>query len=462
MQSIKVPIATLAVLSVLVACSKPTSEAEDERPNVLLVIVDDLSDWVGCLNGHRDAHTPHIDSLAESGVLFSNAHAQATICNPSRTSFMLGLRPTSTGIYENDPWFRDVPELAQHVTLLQHFKSEGYLTLSAGKIFHSSESDSLSIDVQGPTPGQGNAEDRRALHGKRWHIWDYGARDYDESEFVDATVAAWAEERLAEEIERPFFMAVGFYKPHVPLFAPKRLFEADFSSIALHELPADDLLDVPPIALSMRRDASMNDWFQRETRRADVTQAYLATTSFVDEQVGRVVTALQQSPYAENTVVVLVSDHGMHLGEKTIWGKRTLWERSTHVPFIIAMPGEPPGIQIEQTVELVSLYPTLLELCGLPKPSNANFEGPSLAPLLKDPTLAWDYSAITSLSADDHAVRTNDWRYIRYANGSEELYDRRVDTNEWTNLAGDEQFAAKKNELEAFLPTNVKPNATGR
>ena len=418
-----------------------------------MVIVDDLSDWVGCLAGNPNARTPHIDGLAEQGVLFTNAHAQAPICNPSRTSFMLGLRPTTTGIYQNSPWFRDVPALKESQTLLEAFRQQGYLTLAAGKVFHASRNDPASIEIEGPTPGQKSPHDRRVKTGKRWGMWDFGPQEYDEDLFVDASVVAWASERLMEQHERPFFLAVGLYKPHVPLYAPPRLFDKGLVVYEQPGEPANDLDDVPSIAITMRTDsAPPNAWFQIQNRSQAAVKAYLATTTFVDEQVGHLLNALERGPHADNTLVVLFSDHGMHLGEKTIWGKRTLWERSTRVPLIFSQPGGRRGVRVEQAVELLSLYPTLIELCGLEVPKGLVFDGPSLAGLVAQPELAGQGIAITTVGPQDHAVRSNRWRYIRYSDDSEELYDHASDPNEWSNLAQDPEFNGQKNKLAHLLP----------
>ncbi|MFT5286167.1 MAG: choline-sulfatase [Planctomycetota bacterium] len=440
----------------LAACAPAVEVAEGNRPNVLLVIVDDLSDWVGCLEGHPDARTPRIDSLASSGVLFTNAHAQAPICNPSRTSFMLGLRPSTTGIYQNSPWFRDVPELKERETLLQCFRQQGYRTFAAGKVFHASRNDPASIDVEGPTPGQRSPLDERVKTDKRWGMWDFGPQGYAESEFVDSQVVSWASERLREDHAQPFFITVGLYKPHVPLYAPSRLFEPERRPLELLGKPVDDLSDVPPIALAMRSDsAPSNDWFQTRDRSNAATNAYLATTTFVDEQVGRLLDALASGPHSNNTIVVLFSDHGMHMGEKTVWGKRTLWERSTRVPLIFSIPGGSRGVRVEQTTELLSLFPTLIELCGLEAPPGADFDASSLAGLLDQTQPEWTDPAITSVGANDHAVRTQRWRYIRYADGSEELYDHDSDPHEWVNLATDPKFDAELQSLRDTLPSNA-------
>jgi arylsulfatase A-like enzyme len=450
-----------ALLLVVAACAPPEPTA-DSCPNVLLVVLDDLSDWVGCLGGHPDARTPNIDRLAERGVLFTNAHAQAPLCNPSRTSFFLGLRPSTTGVYGAEPWFREVPELADRRTLPQSFADHGYRTLAAGKVFHASAADPASFQVEGPAPGQTSPLDRRVLTPRKMGMWDFGPQTYDESKTVDAEVVSWAIARLGDADERPFFLTVGLHRPHVPMYAPARFFELVPERPALTELPADDLDDVPGAALAAALDASApaDAWFATGDRRTAVTRAYLAATAFVDAEIGRLLDALAASAHADDTIVVLLSDHGFHLGEKSVWGKRTLWERSTHVPLIVSAPGGRRGARSSRTVELLDLFPTLAELCGLEPP--AGLDGASLVPLLDDPNAPFDRPALTSLDAGSHAVRTERWRYIRYRDGSEELYDHASDPHEWTNLAGDPQHTATRTELARLLPANAAPDAAER
>ena len=447
----------------LATCADVNRAGKITSPNVLLLIVDDLGDWVGCLDGHPDARTPNIDALAGAGVLFTNAHAQAPICNPSRTSLLLGLRPSTLGIYKNEPGFRDVPGLSDRMTLFEYFAKQGYRTLGTGKIFHDQKTGAKTIQVMGPTPGQRSPLDVRVRTRARRGLWDFGAQDYDEAEYVDAQCVSWAVERLAEKSDRPFFLTVGLYRPHMPLYAPRRLFDSGKEVPRRPPILENDRDDLPPPALALGNELSIgDDWFRKKDRAVSITKAYLAATTFVDEQIGRLLQALDESAYADNTVIVLLSDHGMQLGEKENWGKETLWERSTHVPFIFSFPGGENTVPIDRPVELVSLFPTLVELCGLRQPVEVDFDGPSLLPLIENPESCWDHPAITSLSDNAHTVRTDRWRYIRYADGSEELYDHENDPNEWANLAVDESHKAKLVELASLLPENAAPDAANR
>ena len=421
----------------LVLILSGTTAAAD-RPNVLMIAIDDLNDWVGCLGGHPQAKSPHIDRLAKRGVLFTNAHCQAPICNPSRTSLMLGMRPSSTGIYVNRPWFRTTPKNKARVTLSQYFAAHGYRTLTTGKIYHASRVDGPSFQVVGPRPGQRLKIDKQIVTdiGSSSRLWDFGPQQYDEKEFSDFVDATWAIEKLQTlKRQNPFFMAVGFYRPHVPWYAPQRFFNVrPRSAVKLPVIQDDDRDDLSAGALTLTNNSlpPSHKWFVETDHWKDAVQSYLACVSFTDAQVGRLLDALDKSSHADNTIVVLFSDHGFHLGEKQRWAKQSLWESSTRVPLIISVPGGKQGGRCSRPVELLHLYPTLLELCGLP--ARDDLEGTSLGPLLKDSQAAWSRPAITTYQRNNHAVRSEHWRYIRYADETEELYDHRSDPHEWMNL----------------------------
>lgn len=426
-----------------------------QKPNVLMIAIDDLNDWVGCLHGHPQTSTPNLDRLSKRGVLFSNAHCQAPICNPSRTSLMLGKRPSTTGIYMNSPWFRQTTSNADATTMSQYFGSLGYETLTAGKIYHGSRVDPNSFETVGPRPGQRLKQDAQIVRdiGSKSKLWDFGPQAYAEEEFGDAITASWAIDQLERNHERPFFLAVGFYRPHVPFYAPQRFFDArPLDTTQLPEVLDEDRDDLPAAALQLTANATppSHDWFVSSGQWRPAIQAYLAAVSFTDAQVGRLIDALDQSPARENTIIVLFSDHGFHLGEKQRWAKQSLWERSTRVPLIISVPKGLRGATCSRPVELLSVYPTLLDLCDLPRPDE--IEGVSLKPLLQDPDANWNHAAITTYQANNHAVRSERYRYIRYADGGEELYDHQNDPNEWTNLADHPEMNSVKQEHARWLP----------
>jgi arylsulfatase A-like enzyme len=438
------------------------SASENEHPNVLLISIDDLNDWVGCLGGHPQSDTPNIDRLAERGVLFTNAHCQAPICNPSRTSLMLGMRPSTTGIYVNRPWFRLTKRNADRTTLSQYFGQHGYETLTAGKIYHASRIDQLSFETVGPRPGQRLEIDECLIPeiASKSKLWDFGPQTYDEQKFGDAVTASWAVKQLKRQHEHPFFLATGFYRPHVPFYAPPRFFDAHpLQSIQTPDAKDHDNDDLPAAALTLTHNAlpPSHDWFVKEHQWKPAVQAYLASVSFTDAQVGRLLDALDSSPHAHNTIVILFSDHGFHLGEKGRWAKQSLWERSTRVPLIISVPHGLQGKTCSRPVELLSLYPTLLQLCGLP--ANDHLEGVNLKPLLDNPQSAWKHMALTTYQQNNHAVRSEHYRYIRYADGSEEFYDHRSDPHEWNNLASEPGKTPLMKQHAAWLPKTNAPEA---
>ena len=444
-----------------------------QPPNVLMIAIDDLNDWVGCLGGHPQASSPNIDRLAKRGTLFTNAHCQAPICNPSRTSIMYGLRPSTSGVYMNAPKPWTVAGLKKKVTLSRHFAAHGYKTYTTGKIYHTSGLPEGDFDVVGPRPGQRLKIDQRLIASKKEGangLWDFGAQLYDENLFQDHQTASWAIDQIQAhqtnkrtsanpEGTKPFFMAIGFYRPHVPFYSPKRIFDQiPLDEIELPLVNPNDRDDLPAIAneLMVAPAAPDHAWFVESSNWQRAVQSYLSCIRFTDEQVGRLLDTVFQSKLADNTIVILYSDHGFFLGEKERWAKQSLWERATRVPFIIAQPGGNKGQICSQPAELLSIYPTLIELCGL-SPRN-ELEGNSLAPLLKDPEAIWPHPALTTHGKDNHSVRTSTHRYIRYRDGSEELYDLQNDPNEWNNIASQREMETLKSQLRKQIPfKNAEP-----
>jgi arylsulfatase A-like enzyme len=450
------------------------AQERENRPNVLFIASDDLNDWVGALNGHPQVLTPNIDRLVKRGTLFTNAHTQAPLCNPSRISIMTGMRPSTTGIYGLAPRHRQVERTQDVVTLPQYFAAHGYRSMSAGKVFHGGitpKEREVEFQEWGPDGGHKPFPKEKIVKAPldmvNHPLIDWGVfPEHDDSLMDDYKVANWAVEKLEElgesDGEKPFFMAVGFNKPHVPLYATQEWFDLyPEKKVILPHAPEGDRNDVPDFAWNLH-------WYLPEPRLSWVIEnhqwrakvrAYLATISFMDSLVGRVLDALEAQGLANNTIVVFWSDHGYHMGEKGITGKNTLWERSTHVPLIFAGPGVTAGAKSSQPVELLDMYPTLVELAGLPEKDE--IEGLSLMPQLKDADAVRDRPAITTHNPGNHTIRTERWRYIRYADGSEELYDHRHDKEEWANLAANPEYADIKTELAGWLPEEEAPHALG-
>ena len=454
------------ILSVLIVISLwsgivATAESAD-RPNILFIAIDDQNDWFGCMQGHPQVQTPAIDALAARGTLFLNAHCQSPLCNSSRTSLMTGLRPSTTGIYGLAPWFRNLEKWKGTVSLPQYLSKHGYRTYTTGKIYHGGSGrrrNDREFDVIGPPAGVGVRPEKKLVQTPAKHpLVDWGVFPHRDEDKGDWKVASWAVEQLDARPQEPFFLSVGFFLPHVPCYATQKWFDL---------YPEQDLV-LPPFLPNDRADTPRFSWYlhwklpeprmkflQEADQWKNLVRSYLACTSFVDSQVGRVLAALERNGLADNTIVVLWSDHGWHLGEKEITGKNTLWDRSTRVPLIFAGPGINSG-RCTQPAELLDMYPTLLELCSLPK--NDRLEGHSLMPQLKNASAKREWPAITTHNHDNHGIRSEKWRYIRYADGSEELYDMQRDPNEWHNLAGKEQYAEVIAAHKNFLPqVNAKP-----
>lgn len=445
-----------------------SSAADTQRPNVLFIAMDDLNDWIGCMGGHPQAMTPNLDRLAKSSLLFTNAHCPAPACNPSRTAIFTGRSPHRSGLYDNRQKMREV--LPDAEILPKTFSRYGYHASGSGKMLHYFI-DAHSWDEYFPEAKSENPFPRtlypkkRPVSLPRGGPWQYVETDWaaldatDEEYGGDYLVTKWVSEQLAKPQKKPFFLACGIYRPHEPWFVPKKYFEPfPLESI---QLPVgyreDDLEDLPP----QGKRWGPNRYFahirkQRQWKQA--IQGYLASIYFADTMLGRVLDALEKSPHTKNTIVVLWSDHGWHLGEKQHWQKYTAWRVCTRIPLMIRVPEGTPRLprgtesgQCGKPVNLVSLFPTLLELCGLP--AEAHHDGPSLVPLLKNPKHEWPHASITYLGdPGSYGLSTDDWRLVHYANGEEELYDISTDPHEWTNLASKPESASKLKELRSMAP----------
>ncbi len=454
----------VAIVVLLAVASSRTSAAE--KPNILFIAIDDQNDWFGCLDGHPQAQTPNIDRLADQGTLFTNAHCQSPLCNPCRTSLMTGLRPSTTGIYGLAPWFRDVEQFKDLVTLPQYLEKNGYRTYSTGKIYHGGygrRKTDKEFQILGPPAGVGVWPDKKLVDTPAKHkLVDWGVFPHKDEDKGDWKVASWAVEQLDSKLPEPFFLSAGFFLPHVPCYATQKWFD----------LYPEETLQLPPVKFDDRDDTPRFSWYmhwklpeprlkflQEANEWKNLVRSYLACTSFVDSQVGRITEALERSDHADNTVIVLWSDHGWHLGEKLITGKNTLWDRSARVPLIFAGPGVAVGARCNRPAELLDIYPTLVELCGLPPKDG--LEGHSLVPQLKDADAPRPWPAITTHNHDNHGVRTENWRFIQYADGSEELYDMRKDPNEWTNLASDPAYGEVLERHRRLVPPKSAKPAPG-
>jgi arylsulfatase A-like enzyme len=450
----------MALVSNLGSCAAVAAEASSGgRPNILLIAIDDLNDWIGCLGGHPQAKTPNIDRLAARGVLFANAHCQSPVCNPSRASMMTSLYPATTGIYFLSPDLAESPIARQNTLLPKRFEQEGYHVTGAGKIFHGNQNNRHLPNWAGSFGGFAPYPEKKLSSFPGVRLWDWGVYPERDELLSDHKIAAWAVEQLQKQQDKPQLLAVGFYQPHVPQYAPQKWFDMyPMESLQLPEVLANDLDDLSDYGINLTRlehVAPAHDWVVKNEAWKPLVQSYLACVSFVDHQVGRLLDALDNCPAKDNTLVVLYSDHGFHLGEKERWAKRSLWEDSTRVPLIIAGPGVARGKVCNKPVQLLDVYPTLLEVAGLKQ--DDRLEGHSMTALLKDPAADWPYMARTSFGPGNYAIRSESHRYIHYNDGSEELYDHANDPHEWHNLIENPDMAATAARHRAFLPEQSHP-----
>ena len=448
-----------------------------QKANVLFIAIDDLNDYVGCMGGHPNAKTPNIDKLAARGTLFTNAHCQAPICGPSRASLMTGLLPSATGIYGQiaDKSIRSASHLTETAAFLpDYLEALGYRTFGCGKIFHKGDAAKV-FDEFGHGTNFGPKPEKRFAYDPAWHEdrigttqTDWGAYPQRDDEMPDHKTAEWVRDKIlhlsAEPVtgRKPFFLAAGFCRPHVPWYAPKWWFDQHpLAGIETPPYKPDDWDDLPEISKQVNIAPMMPamDWVLEKGHWPAMIQAYLASTTFTDHKVGRVLEMLDASPFAKNTFIVLWSDHGYHMGEKGRFAKQSLWERSSKVPLIIAGPGLPKGQKCDAPVQLLDLYPTIVELLGLT--ANRQNHGRSLVPLLENPGADWPFAAITTYGPGNHALQTDRYRYISYKDGSAELYDHAKDPNEWTNIADTEAGREVIAKLRVHLPRSNAENAKG-
>ncbi len=446
-----------ALIATVVALASAAGSCAADKPNVLMIAVDDLNHWVGHLGRNIQTKTPNMDALAARGVTFTRANCAAPVCNPSRTALMSGMRPSTSGVYSNDQDFR--PHVPPESTLNATFRKAGYNLYGCGKIYHGAydrkdEWDDYLKPSGDPRPKPGQNDGVGGIK--------FAPLDCKDEDLEDWKIADYAIERLGQKHDKPFFISCGFHKPHMPWNVPQKYYDKfPLDSIQLPPYQADDLKDVPSAGVAMAKPNGDHRQMVESGRWKEAVQAYLATINYLDMNVGRVIAALDSSVYKDNTIVVLWGDHGWHLGEKDHWRKFALWEEATRMPYIWVVPGTTKaGGVCNRPVDLMSLYPTLCELAAIQRPSHV--EGLSIKPLLADPAAKWDHFALTTHGYKNHAVRSDTWRYIQYEDGSEELYDHSKDEFEWTNVAADAAHARVKAMLQAALPKMNTPGVASR
>jgi len=468
------------------------------KPNVLFIAVDDLRPFLGCY-GDVNAYTPNIDRMATRGVTFTNAMCTAPACGPSRASLMTGQLPTRTGIYGFQDWAGRA-DYAHLVTLPEYLRQHGYRTFASGKIHHNSvrihgytqtavdanlASAAPEVEVVVPRADrEWDVNHVAAIRAARyshdpvvadcidWSGGDAegsrkfvsGPSDDDVMDCQDGVTTQFAIDVLQQDHAQPFFLATGFVRPHLPFIAPRQYFRHyPLDSLQLHPVKDDDLADAPWPARRMARVQDDINVRAQENGRARVVQAYYACVSLLDDMVGRILDALAASAHADNTIIVFWSDHGWHLGEKRSWRKFSLWEESARTPMIIADPRQAAtaGRHCARPVGLLDLYPTIAELCGLHTPPD--IDGQDIGALLANPALDgpdWTQPELTVHGRGNYSLRDEAWRYTRYFDGSEELFNHREDPYEWVNLANHPEYDDIKTRFAPLLPDDSQSAPT--
>ncbi|MBA9075836.1 sulfatase [Rufibacter quisquiliarum] len=426
-----------------------------QKPNVLFIVVDDMNTW-GLVNDYPVLKVPNLRKLLSQSLYFQNATCAAPKCIPSRASFFSGKYPHNTGVYQNGPNVWGTSDVLTQVEALPElFNRNGYTTWAGGKTFHV------------PLPGNREEKmwDNNVHHGgygpwvaRAGQWFDTKPWEGPDSDFTDVVTAEQAMAFLGQQQEKPFFMYWGLYRPHNPYTAPKRFYDL-YEGVTFPMPPgfaANDLNDVPPMGQALTD--GLAPLYRKVPNKEQALQTYLkaycANYSFADWSVGRVLDALEKSPYAQNTLVIFASDNGFHNGTKNHWTKETLWEQATTIPLLIRLPNG-KGVVCPQTVSLIDIYPTLVEYCNL-SPPKQQLDGLSMMPVLKNPKTRWERPGLTTTRENYSAVRTQQYRYIKYADGSEELYDHQQDPYELKNLAQQLSLKPVMVSLAKQVPSQFK------
>jgi arylsulfatase A-like enzyme len=469
----KTTISSLSALliagSTFLGCNT-TAQTETEKPNVLFIIADDLNDWIGPYGGHPQVKTPNLDRLAaNNAMVMLNSQCAAMVCGPSRAALLTGLRPSTSGVYTNGQNLKNSELAASVPTISQYFSQNGYFTLSTGKIFHKHGKDEgqWAFDLWEKERG-GFPIDKSKLPlsnlpktGSHGTSMDWGPTTVGKEETQDWLIAQWAVNKFQEEFDKPFLMMVGITRPHLPFYVPQEYFDMyDLESIIVPEFRLDDLDDILTPDGKKKFEAT-GDFLtiQEHDKFKEVTRAYLACVSYVDDCVGQILDGLENSQYKDNTIIVFIGDHGWFLGEKLRFRKNHLWEESCRAPMIIKVPGLTKTAESIRPVSYMDLYPTLAELCGIPAPSHT--DGRSIVPVLKDHNTPW-YPALSTFRYKSHSIRSEQYRYNVYEDNTEELYDHYSDPMEHTNLISDPKYASVVKELRTWLPeSDAAPSPGG-
>jgi arylsulfatase A-like enzyme len=421
----------------------------ENLPNVLFIIVDDLNDWVEPLGGHPDARTPALNELASRGVVFTAAYCAAPSCGPARTALFTGIRTSTSGVYYNDSVPSDSEAVKRATSFPGFLRKHGYRTLLAGKAYAGLSESKTWDEVFKPTKSAPEGQNLASLN-YREHI-DWGPIDLPREEMQDWETSEWVSRQLQIEHDRPFLLVCGLSAPHMPWYIPRPYFEQfPLKDVHLPVVSPEDRDDLNARAQEIIETDKTFRKIQEANAWKTGVQSYLASIAFLDDCVGHILKSLDSSPHLDNTIVIFVSDQGFQMGEKHHWRKWTLWRDANRIPLIIKVPSVTEGGRCDSAVNQIDIYPTLVELCSQTQPDW--LEGESLVPQLKNPSKAKAGPSITTFLKGEHALRIENWSYIRYADGSEELYDLHKDPHEWNNLATLDSSEKILENLRTLLP----------
>ena len=474
----------LTLALALCLSSSISSLIGQSKPNVLFISIDDLNDWVSAFGGHPKAQTPHLDRFADEGaVVFQNAHCAGPVCGPSRSAMLSGFMPHRTGAYGNANNMLESPLIQDHATLPEYFSNNGYVSLSKGKIFHrhnaahGADAGQWAFDQyvpvdsdSGPDPDRLTSRIKNVINGEPGPPSDFTSAGG--SEFAwgptrlgiegtkDYQTAQWAASQLQQEQEKPFFMAVGISRPHLPFYAPQEFFDLyDPKGKYAPPMREDDLEDIlTPEGKQKFKPSNDYLWLKQNDLFDEAARAYLAASSYADACLGVIFDALKKSPHYDNTIVMVWGDHGWHLGEKLRYRKAALWTEATRMPLMVRLPGMNRRQDCERVVNMIDFYPTLIELCQLPQ--KPVLDGRSFAPLLANPNRDWNYPTMTINGSGNVSIHDERWHYIEYRDGTQELYDLQHDPQEWTNLVLQltETSSSAMKRLQRYAPKKFAPS----
>ena len=487
----------LALFLFSVGGCKQSSPLVIDQPNILLISIDDLNNWIEPLGGHPQAQTPNLTSFAQEAVTFRRSYTVSPSCNPSRTALMTGKLPWETGLYTNSQNWREI--VGDEQVIPQYFQEQGYFAAGAGKIYHANMPDPRSWNDYFPNkieqmpkywlPVQDSVTGVKSFaltdneiredfptgvsmvmppFKGMYLAFDFAPLPVETEQTGDYSSVQWISEQLKKKHDKPFFLAAGLYRPHLPWYVPQKYFDKfPLEDIQLPESMAGDLDDVPVLGQKVARNGYHERVLESDNWKKAV-QGYLASINYADELVGKLLSDLAQSEYADNTIVVIFSDHGWQLGEKEHWRKFGLWEDVLNTVLMVKVPKGIPGLPegnyaggvSDRNVSLVDIFPTLTELIGKePKPG---LSGHSLVPLLQQPDAEWAYPVVSSMDDNKFSVMLDNWHLIQYESSADEanqfeLYNLTDDPKAWTNLASDAQCQSKIEPMASFIPSERKP-----